>query len=369
MRPRRLLYLSAHQLTAWLWRSGVLTCEAAFPAAEAGWRPFADYLGENPKSVFSLLANVAEEAFQVETIPCLSGANRRKVVGRRLSQAFYGAHLAAAFSLGYEKGRRKDERLLLAAFTSPALFRPWLDGIAAANAALSGIYSLPLVAAPLLEKLRLPPEPCLLLSVQDQSIRQSFFDKGELCFSRLTPLPRSSIGGIAQSLAAESVKLQQYLSSQRLIGRGQAITAHVLAHPGAFDSLRTSCVDTQALRFDLLDITECARRAGLKTEPRDTHAETLFLHLLATRPPGIQFAGEDLRHSFRVAQARSGSRGPEPWRWPSACCSRQTRCSTRAGSRGTPGRSLPRRRRPGSATARSSRLSRACPPTTKRSSA
>jgi hypothetical protein len=293
-------------LTAWRWRRGALDCEAAFSPTEAGWRQFAGYLAQNPRSAFSLLANVAEEGFHVETIPDLSGADRRKVIGRRLSQAFYGASLTAAASLGHEKGRRKDERLLLAAFTRPAFLRPWLDGIAAADAALSGIFSLPLVAAPLLKELRLPPEPCMLLSVQDQSIRQSFFDKGKLHFSRLTPLPHN---GIAQSLAAESFKLQQYLASQRLIGRGQTITAHVLAHPGAFDTIRTNCVDTQAVRFDLLDITECARRVGLKTGLRDSHAETLFLHLLATHPPSVQFAGEDLRHSFRIVQARSWLQG------------------------------------------------------------
>jgi hypothetical protein len=149
----------------------------------------------------------------------------------------------------------------------------------------------------------------MLLSVQDQSLRQSFFDKGELHFSRLMPLPHGSIGSIAQSLAAESVKLQQYLASQRLIGRGQTITAYVLAHPGAFDTIRTSCVDTQAVRFDLLDLTEHARRVGLRTLPQDSRAETLFLHLLAAHPPGVQFAGEDLRHSFRIAQTRSWLHG------------------------------------------------------------
>lgn len=50
--------------------------------------------------------------------------------------------------------------------------------------------------------------------MQDQSIRQSYFEKGELHFSRLTPLQNSSISGIAQTFSAEAVKLQQYLSSQ-----------------------------------------------------------------------------------------------------------------------------------------------------------
>jgi hypothetical protein len=284
----------------------VLDREAEFSPTEEGRRRFAEYLAQNPKSVFSLLANVADEGFHVERIPYLSGSDRRKIIERRLSQAFYGAPLTAAMSLGHEKGRRKDERLLLVALTDTAFFQPWLDGIAAANTALSGIHSLPLVTAPLIEKLRLPPEPCMLLSVQDESIRQSFFDKGELRFSRLVPLPQH---GIAQTLAAESARLQQYLASQRMIGRGQTVTAHVLAHPGAFDALRTNCIDTQALRFDFVDLTECARRVGLKTEPRDSHAETLFLHLLAARPPSVQFAGEDLRRSYRTAQARSRLEG------------------------------------------------------------
>ena len=305
MRPQRLLYLGTHQMAAYHWRRGALACEATFPPTEAGVQQFARYLAEHPKSVFSLLANVAEEGFHIETIPYLRGADRQTVIRRKLAQTFFNTPLSAAASLGHEKNRRKDERLLLAALSSPAFFQPWLDAIRAADAALSGIFSLPLLAPALLRKLRLPPEPCLLLSVQDQSIRQSFFDKGELHFSRLTPLQHSSIAGIAQAFAAESVKLQQYLSSQRLIGRGQAITAHILAHAGAFKAIGNSCVDTPAVRFNVLDINECARRAGLKTELPDSHAEPLFLHLLVADPPGVQFAGDELRHSFRIVQIRS----------------------------------------------------------------
>lgn len=305
MRPQRLLYLSTHQMAAYHWRKGTLACEATFSPTDAGLQQFARYLAENPASVFSLLVNVAEEGFHLETIPYLRGADRRTVIRRKLAQTFFNTPLATAISLGHEKSRRKDERLLLAALSSPAFLQPWLDGIRAADAALSGIFSLPLLVPSLLRKLHIPPEPCLLLSVQDQSIRQSFFEKGELHFSRLTPLQHSSIGGIAQAFAAEAVKLQQYLSSQRLIGRGQAITAHILAHPGAFKAIENSCVDTPAVRFNILDITECARRTGLKTVPQDTHAESLFLHLLVADPPGVQFAGADLRHSFRIVQIRS----------------------------------------------------------------
>lgn len=305
MRPQRLLYLSSHQMAAYHWQRGALTCEATFSPTESGLQQFTHHLAQHRNSVFSLLVNVAEEGFHLETIPYLRGADRQAVIRRKLAQTFFNTPLNTAISLGHEKSRRKDERILLAALTNPAFLQPWLDGIAESEAALSGVYSLSLLGPLLLRKLHIDPEPCLLLSVQDQSIRQSFFDKGELHFSRLTPLQHSSIGGIAQALATESLKLQQYLASQRLIGRSQVITAHILAHPGALKAIEHSCVDTPAVRFDILDITECAERTGLKTVPQDTHAEALFLHLLVTAPPSVQFAGDDLRHNFRIVQTRS----------------------------------------------------------------
>jgi hypothetical protein len=310
MGDRRLLYLGPRQMDAWHWRRGTLTGEAAFLPTETGWRQFAHYLARNAGSRFTLLVNVADEGFQVETIPYLRGADRRRVIDRRLAQAFFDSPLTAAISLGHEKNRRKDERLLLTALGRPDSLLPWLDGLRAADAALSGIFSLPLLAPALFRKLRLPPEPRLLLSVQDQSLRQSFLDKGGLRFSRLTQLHESDgLDDIAPVFAAEAGKLQQYLSSQRLIERGQPLAAHVLAHPGAFETLRAACVDTPTLRFTLLDLTVCARRIGLETAPLDMRAERLFLHLLAVDPPGIQFAGEALRHRFHLVRIRSLFRG------------------------------------------------------------
>jgi len=305
MTSQRLLYLSPHQVSAHRWHSGVLTYEETFSPSDAGLQQFGRYLAQNRQSTFSLLANVAEEGFQIETIPYLQGADRKKVIERKLEQAFFNTPLSTALSLGHEKSRRKDERLLLAALTNPGAFQPWLDIIREAQVTLAGIYSLPLIAPQLFRRLRLAQEPCLLLTVQDQSVRQSYFEKGELHFSRLTPLQHSSIGSIAQTFATESLKLQQYLSSQRLIGRSQAITAHILAHPGAFKSIRTSCIDTPTVHFNILDITECAERTGLKTVPQDTHSESLFMHLLMTHRPPVQFASEHLRHNYRISQIRS----------------------------------------------------------------
>ncbi|QKV57678.1 MAG: hypothetical protein HT580_10960 [Dechloromonas sp.] len=63
----------------------------------------------------------------------------------------------------------------------------------------------------------------MLLTYQDHSIRESYLLDGQPLFSRMVPLFDSSIAGIASRLAAESLKLHQYLASQRLIRRSEPI--------------------------------------------------------------------------------------------------------------------------------------------------
>ena len=309
MKTSRLLYLSAHQMTAFRWQSGVLHSEGLFAASEEGFRQFEDYLATHTQSIYSILANVSEEGFQIETIPFVRGADRQAIIQRKLGQLFFNATLTATQSLGYEKSKRKNERILLAALPNNDFFAPWLARLAEAGAALAGIFSLPLLAPAFLRKLKLAEDHCLLLTVQDQSIRQSYIERGELHFSRLTPLQNSSIGGIAQTLSAEAIKLQQYLTSQRLIGRNQPITAHVLAHANALKAIEQSCIDTGTIRFNILDIGVCARQSGLKTPPKDSHCEQLFLNLLASNPPRVQFADDTLRHQHHLGQIRSALYG------------------------------------------------------------
>ncbi|MEI7614033.1 MAG: hypothetical protein WCK63_14120 [Betaproteobacteria bacterium] len=309
MKTRRLLYLCAHHLNAFQWNSSTLTQEVIFEATESGLKEFSSYLSAHPESIYSILTNVAEEGFQLDSIPVLRGADRQAILERKLSQLFFNVELTAALSLGYQKTQRKNERVMLAALTNSDFFIPWLECLVNSGVALSGIYSLPFLTATLLKKLRLVEDQCLLLTVQDQSIRQSYLEKGELHFSRLTPLPSSSISGIAQSFSSEAHKLQQYLASQRLVGRDQPITAHLLAHPSAFKAIQNSCIDSGTIHFNLLNIEECASRIGLKSPPQSTHSETLFLHLLATSPPRTQFANDHLRHDYHLLQIRTALLG------------------------------------------------------------
>ena len=309
MPERRILYLAPHQLASYAWRGGSVRSDGSFESTPEGIAAFNDYLAANAKSVFTLVVNVAEESFQLETIPFLQARDRAAVIARKLSQLFYTTPYTAAFSLGYEKTRRKDERLLLAALTAPSALDPWISGIRDARVALAGIHSLPFLGEALLRKLKVEDERCILLTLQDQTIRETFYERGRLHFSRLSPLANTSIGGIAQGFATEAIKLQQYLLSQRQLARNQPLRAIVVAHPQAMTAVQASCVSTEALTFDFISTDDCSRRIGLKTPPTDSHAETLIAHLAAAAAPAVQFAKDALRHDYRIWQIRNALYG------------------------------------------------------------
>jgi len=301
---RRLLYLNTHRLTAYLWASGTLTQEAVFEMRGEDHLRFTDYLRSHRSSHFQILANVGEEGYLVETIPFLHGSDRKTLITRKIGQHFLGTPLASATSLGFEKTQRKNEKLLLSALTNPAHFAPWLKCIEEADAPLAGIYTVAQLGGVLLQKLRLPASRCLLLTLQDHSIRETYLVKGQPQFSRMAPLNDSSIAGIAGSFAIEAGKLLQYLVSQRQIGRNDALPVYVLAHPQATNAIRGACHDTGNLVFDILDSHQQARSIGLKSLPDNSRSDLLFLHLLATAPPRQQFASEAHRHDFRISQIR-----------------------------------------------------------------
>lgn len=300
MFERRLLYLTQHQVIAFHWRNGTLTADGEF-LAETSADDFTRYLGEHASSLFTLVVNLGEEGFQSDVIPYLQAKDRNAVIARRLGQNFQGAPLAIAISHGYESGARKNERLLLTALTSIGQLSPWLNAMQAIGSRLQGIYSLPLLSEGLVQRLGIKITRGILITIQDNTIRQSFFNNGRLLFSRVAPLTGGSISDIGLGIAGEANRFQQYLLSQRMVGRSDRLAAHVIVHPQALPAI-------QAARFnDGIDITThdilaAAKKLGLRSPPVDSRAQTLFLHYAIATPPARQFATAELRQPYRLWQ-------------------------------------------------------------------
>ena len=306
MTDRRLLYLDTHHLSAYAWRQGKLLSEGVFETDNEGLTRFSQYIETQRTSHFSVLANVAEEGHALETIPFLYGSDRQALISRKIGQHFLGIPLATAISLGYEKAKRKNEKILISALTNPGHFTPWLTRIQEVGAPLAGIYTIAQLGGQLIKKLGYTAPRCLLLTVQDHSIRESFLVNGQTLFSRMAPLADSSVVGIANSLSAEAGKLHQYLIGQRQVGRDETLPVLIVAHPQAIPAIKQAFPDSGQLTFAFIDSHTAAQTIGLHTTPQDSRSEFLFLHLLVTTPPRQQFASESDRHDFRLAQIRQG---------------------------------------------------------------
>ena len=304
MSARRLLYLDQQHLAVYAWQGGKLLPNGLFASTTDGQRQFVSYLREHRSNTFSLLANVADEVQHLENIPYLRGRDRQTLLQRKIIQHFPGTALTAAISLGQESGQRKNEKILLSALTDPAHLAPWLRCLNEAAAPLAGIFTLSQLGGPLLKKLGHGRERCLLLTQQDDSLRESYIVDGQTLFSRRVPLTDLSSPALARSFAAEASTLQHYLIGQRLIGRDESLSVFIIAHPRDLPAISETTAASGQLRYTLLDNARIAADIGLLPPPADSRSDALFLHLLASAPPRQQFASPAHRHDFHLAKIR-----------------------------------------------------------------
>jgi len=126
MTAKRILLFEGSSLTAHEWSAGRIKAEGEFSQDPAGLEAFANYLKTHRSSLFYLLADIAEEGFQLEDLPYVQGRDRNALLQRRLSQYYYNTPLSTALSLGRATSGRRDEKLLFAALTRIESFAPWL---------------------------------------------------------------------------------------------------------------------------------------------------------------------------------------------------------------------------------------------------
>ena len=304
MTTRYFLYLDAHHLSAYHWQHGRLRLDDSFTADDGGRGLFSQYLVSKTKCEYSLLVNLSEEGHVVETIPFLQGNDRKALITRKVGQHFLGTPLTMSISLGYEKAKRKNEKVLISAITNPGMVEPWIQRINDAGAPLTGVFTIAQLSGLLLKKSGFKHSRCLLLTQQEHSIRESYLVDGQTIFSRMAPIHDSSIAGVASSFATEAGKLHQYLLGQRLVSQDEQLPVLIIAHPKTLEAIEETLPERRQLAFTIINCHDTAKKIGLQTLPEDQHSELLFLHLLATAAPPQQFASDNHRHDFRLSQIR-----------------------------------------------------------------
>lgn len=302
---KHLIYFTAGDHYVYAWSRGRLELEAKFPGDDLGVVGFREYLSGRRGALFYALADLAGEDFHEEQIPYLRGGDREQVVQRRLAQRYRDTRLAAALSLGYVRGERRNERLLLTSFTNTQQLTPWLDALTEGGAKLAGVYSVPLLAPALASLLGVRRGRAFVVSANSAGLRQCYVEDGRLRFARLERTVDMAPEAFAAFVRSETGRLAQYLSTLRVLPRdGPPIQVIVVAPPGQRAAFEQALVSDTRLSFITLDAQEATRKVGVKSAPRGTGAEQLYLHLAVRRPPKEQFARREDRRSYYIWQSQ-----------------------------------------------------------------
>ncbi|MCC6473312.1 MAG: hypothetical protein IT514_06155 [Burkholderiales bacterium] len=292
-------------MSAFRWKSGRLSEEETFLPGENGTSAFGNYLRAGRRSVYFLLIDMVEEDFHFETIPYVRGSGRRTLLTRKLAQRYRDLSFATTISLGHETGARREERILFSSFTNTQPLQPWLAALRSHEARLVGAYSIALLSPPTARRIGFQGKRFLLVSLQGAGLRQTFVDNGQMRFSRLGRVDPGNPEQIAQAIATDSARIEQYLLNTRILARDAGpLDVVVLVPQERLALYRKACADTAELRFHLFDLDRACRRAGLKSAGGGLLAERLFLHVLASTPPAEQYLDDDKRRYYHVWRAR-----------------------------------------------------------------
>jgi hypothetical protein len=299
MSRKTLLFLSAADCQACTWQNGELSAASCFAANAEGQEQFAAFLKIHRAPVY-LLTDLVEEDFRHETVPHLRGNDRSALIQRKLEQYYRNTPFRQAITLQRRKDGRRDDDMLFSALTNPALITPWLDIMLAHNIALVGIYSIPIISAPLVKDIA---SDCLLLSWErNAGLRQTYFDANLLHFSRLTPINESS--SFVATAGTEAARTQQYLKNLSLLRTGQPLNVTIICHANDRRQLEAHLIDDSNMHYAYLDIQDMGRHIGSKTIYLDSDAAPLFLHLLAAQPPRSHYAAAEHTHLLNLSQLR-----------------------------------------------------------------
>lgn len=301
---KQLFYLTNQQLTAYGWQSRELVRVAAFGNDEAGRAAFGAFLEQAPSVPSYLLVDVVEEDFQRDTAPHVSGRARQALLERKLTQLYRDTPFRHAALQGRDKEGRKDDRYLFNALTNPELPKAWLALMQRHAVPLAGMYSLASLGQLLFDKLKPGPGPVLLVSHQSSGWRQSFFDDGQLRFSRLTPLFDHAPARLAEAFRVETVKTRQFMASTRLLARGAKVTVMVLANSANLAALAADMQDNAEVRYLPLELAAAARLTTARAIDSGAEADPLYLALLAGARQASHFPLRDLQHFYQLLQAR-----------------------------------------------------------------
>lgn len=290
MAVERIFYVTATELSVLHCASGAVLPLARFELNDEGVAAFSDYIMADADHASAVLVDVIEEEFRIENVPHVMGSDRHRLLDRKAAALFRGLDFRSAQVIGREPGGRRDDQVLFSAINKPEVLERWLKALRLAKVPLTGVYSVSMLGASLINKQRLKHDNTLLLTIQNgRLLRQSFFSNGKLKLSRLTPLTATDAAGFVSGVVNEVDRMKRYLGRLQLLNFKQPMEVYLLSGGEQLQHLQQGCRNEPQLNYHFLDLNQIAAGVGLKQPPAAEACEKYFAHLLSRKLPDANY--------------------------------------------------------------------------------
>jgi len=297
MARQRLLTATADRLTTWSRCGATFGIVAEFAADEAGFVMFEAYVLRHLACDFLLLADVADEEFELQELPPVRGSDRRALIARKLEQVHAGKPLKAAIACGRAASGRREERVLFAALVPPTALARWLHILERTRASVERVH-LVAQAVEHLPCVRARPAPCrIVVTTTHAGLRQTVLEDGRLRFSRLTPIEHEALAPTA--CATELPALMRYVAGH-MAAPAAEIPVTIVAAARSKDHYRACCAAVEGAVFEYVDLREESSKAGLRQAPSGAATEALFLRLTLRQRQAEQLAPASVRRHYAI---------------------------------------------------------------------
>ena len=306
MANKILLCISSVQTVAAHWRgNNFVRCEV-FPADEAGLEAFAEFLKSTGNALAFVAADTVEEDYRFDTLPHATGSDRAALLDRKIRQYYRSTRFVSALPRGRAGDKRRDDRYLFAALTNPALVDPWLTAIAQHGSPVAGVYLASMLTCALLPKLNIAVPRVLVAAPHSSGLRLTFYKDGEFCSSRLTRTIPKDANDAAQMLVTELSNTRMYLSTLNLDSLDEPLSVvfldrddslgPIIEHiAGDGHGLDCTCIGREAL----------IRQLQVSPQHLDLALETIYLRLMAEKPPVANLAPASITAGHRLLQRKN----------------------------------------------------------------
>ncbi len=278
---KRVYYVTNLTITAYRWQANTITDAARFTNDDTGLEQLSDWLKEQPCIPGMILCDVIEEEFTQGQVPVASGSDLKKILQRKLKQAFRGTPFRLFRKHKKKPGKKNPLKINYSAITNPGLLTALLEVLEKAKIPVSGIYTPANLTSVLFKKLKCQTQYNLLVSQQDsQHMRLSFCEQEDLISSRLSNTEYVEETAYFLKARNEAEKNQRYLKRMQLLPQAELADVYIIGEAGMEDYCHEAFKEQYQGSYHYLTIHELCKLTGLKNKIRANQIDMLFVHLL-----------------------------------------------------------------------------------------